>query len=94
MDVSKTKYQWLYARTDNYEYLHYIESVLDWGEETWELYESQFNGERPWTSICGLNDFYGLPGVLSRLAAPRCSQCCKIIDIPNGNGCPINDNEY
>ncbi len=34
-----------------------------------------------------------LPGVLSRLGAPRCRRCCKMFKFPFGIGSPRNDAE-
>lgn len=31
-----------------------------------------------------------LPGVLSRLGAPRCRVCCAIAGLPDGKGAPMN----
>lgn len=34
-----------------------------------------------------------IPGIGSRLAAPRCKQCCDALGLPHGNGSPKNDAE-
>ena len=34
-----------------------------------------------------------VPGVLSRLAAPRCLRCCRARGLPRGVGAPRNDGE-
>lgn len=32
----------------------------------------------------------GMPGILSRMGAPRCKVCCRRLGIPAGDGAPFN----
>lgn len=32
-----------------------------------------------------------MPGVVSRMAAPRCAKCCRKLGLPRGVGAPYND---
>lgn len=106
LDLTKTKYQWMYTPHDDYEALHFVEAVPDWNDKYWEIYESQFdqdsndneaNGDdkyadvMPWTSACGLNVFYSAPGMFSRMGLFRCNACCDAIGISHGKGSAIND---
>lgn len=34
-----------------------------------------------------------IPGILSRMGAPRCIRCCKATGLPVGKGSPKNDEE-
>lgn len=34
-----------------------------------------------------------IPGAFTRMGAPRCPDCCKITDMPPGQGSPKNDPE-
>lgn len=102
--IVNTKYQWLYTSHDDFEFLHFIESVTDWDEACWVIHDSQF-GENPgfqfdpapkssfpWTSACGLNVAFSFPGAISRMGSFRCEACCEAIRITPGKGTPHNDN--
>jgi hypothetical protein len=94
MDLTKTKYQWMYTARDDHEFLHFIESIADWGNEYWEIHDNQFDSETgtfPWTSACGLNVHFSAPGMFSRMGAMRCDSCCDAIGISRGKGSAIND---
>lgn len=42
-------------------------------------------------TVCGREGKIAMPGILSRMHAPRCKACCKAIDIPQGAGAPFNE---
>jgi len=42
------------------------------------------------TTVCGRRGKLHMPGVISRLRAPRCKQCCQILRVPPGDGAPYN----
>jgi hypothetical protein len=42
-------------------------------------------------TACGRKGRLGMPGILSRMNAPRCRQCCRRLGIPAGQGAPYND---
>lgn len=42
-------------------------------------------------TLCGQAGRLHMPGIISRLAAPRCRRCCKLVGIPAGHGIPLND---
>jgi hypothetical protein len=41
-------------------------------------------------TVCGRAGRLDMPGVCSRIAAPRCKQCCKALGVPLGDGAPYN----
>ena len=43
-------------------------------------------------TVCGRSGRMWMPGIGSRLDAPRCRQCCKGVGIPFGYGIPLNAN--
>ena len=42
-------------------------------------------------AACTLRRPWSMPGMSSRLSAPRCAACCQALGIPPGNGTPAND---
>ena len=44
------------------------------------------------TTACGRSARLDMPGIFSRMGAPRCKVCCKKAGIPSGDGAPYNDN--
>lgn len=42
-------------------------------------------------TVCGKEGKVWMPGFLSRLSAPRCVACCRLLGIPKGSGAPYND---
>ena len=42
-------------------------------------------------TVCGRLGKLSVPGVLARLGAPRCAQCCKRLGVPRGDGAPFNN---
>lgn len=99
MDLTKTKYQWMYTSTDDHEFLHYIAEIADWDNDYWRVYDSQFSeddgapkeADFPWTAACGLNALFAAPGLLSRMGVLRCVACCNMIGLSQGTGAPVND---
>lgn len=44
------------------------------------------------TLVCGLQrNVAHLPGILTRISAPRCAHCCDRFGLPRGRGSPKND---
>jgi hypothetical protein len=43
------------------------------------------------TTACGRKGRLQMPGIFSRMGAPRCKQCCRKVGIPAGDGAPYND---
>jgi len=41
-------------------------------------------------TACGMSGRLFVPGVGSRLGAPRCRSCCRALGIPWGEGAPYN----
>ena len=41
-------------------------------------------------SACGLSGLWAMPGLISRMARPRCAHCCDRLGIPRGDGAPFN----
>ena len=42
-------------------------------------------------TACGRRGRLAMPGVFSRMGAPRCKRCCRMAGIPAGHGAPYND---
>jgi hypothetical protein len=42
-------------------------------------------------AICGKTGSFRMPGIFTRMGGKRCPQCCKAMNIPNGNGHPYNE---
>lgn len=40
---------------------------------------------------CGQDNTWRWPGMISRMALPRCPGCCDQLGIPHGTGAPAND---
>jgi hypothetical protein len=49
-----------------------------------------YMGMNPGTTVCGRKGQLYMPGVASRMGAPRCKRCCKLLGIPLGEGAPYN----
>ena len=46
------------------------------------------------TTECGLaTDYMHIPGIFSRMAAPRCQHCCTKVGLPQGKQSPKNVDE-
>lgn len=55
--------------------------AIDWNEDTCEA-----DG----VTACGRMDVMSMPGILSRIGATRCRDCCDIAGVPYGQGAPFN----
>lgn len=44
-------------------------------------------------SVCGRSGRLGIPGIFSRMGAPRCKRCCTVLGWPSGVGSPKNVEE-
>jgi hypothetical protein len=42
------------------------------------------------STLCGIKGNLYMPGLFSRMSAPRCRVCCKILSIPEGLGAPAS----
>lgn len=49
--------------------------------------ETSANG----VTSCGRTGLLSIPGVFTRMGAPRCKQCCRRLNYPLGIGSPKND---
>ena len=41
-------------------------------------------------TVCGRRGRLMMPGIASRMEAPRCAQCCRALGISAGYGAPFN----
>jgi hypothetical protein len=41
-------------------------------------------------TACGMFAELHMPGIFSRMGAPRCALCCAVVGLPAGNGAPFN----
>lgn len=56
-----------------------------------ELAEDEWGGQG--RTSCGLKTYLCIPGLFTRMDAPRCKTCCKIAGFPEGIGSPKNDDD-
>jgi len=42
-------------------------------------------------TTCGVRTVLAVPGIVTRMAAPRCRRCCAATGMPSGVGSPKND---
>jgi len=42
-------------------------------------------------TVCGIVGEVVMPGIFSRMDAPRCRTCCNALGLPYGQGAPYND---
>lgn len=68
--------------------LHYVEGEND---VTWERWWDEGPFPKPRTAVCGAYFPATLPGMFSRMGAPRCDACCAVLSITPGVGAPLND---
>ena len=62
-----------------------IQAVFYRGREDAQAYHG--------TASCGLQTMFWIPGIFSRMGAPRCKRCCRATGLPQGKGSPKNDPE-
>lgn len=43
------------------------------------------------TTVCGRRGEMHMPGIFSRMGAPRCKRCCALLGVRPGEGAPYND---
>lgn len=86
-DVAKWKWRWMQTRyPDQSHTLHRIAS----GEPE----EDEFVGVRNGSTVCGLAGTFQMPGMFSRMGAPRCVACCDVLGIEPGDGAPFNSGQH
>jgi len=44
----------------------------------------------PGVTVCGKEGHLRMPGIFSRMGAPRCAACSVALGLPQGNGAPYN----
>jgi hypothetical protein len=42
---------------------------------------------------CGIESVLSVPGIFTRMSAPRCRRCCAATGMPEGTGSPKNDDD-
>lgn len=75
--------RWLMG--DGNDDLHRIER-LDVDPAEWR--EEVTSG--PGQAVCGAEGTFRIPGIFSRMGAPRCERCCDLVGIDHGDGAPGN----
>jgi hypothetical protein len=95
-DQEEWRWRWMQVHGSEDDTLHRLRSFVtkddDYGAGVTEA-----------IAVCGLTSARMLmPGVFSRggfasgvsgikaEGAPRCEECCRLLNIPSGNGCPFN----
>lgn len=58
-------------------------------EIEWDDPEDMIHGDG--VTVCGRRGWLQMPGMFSRMGLPRCAYCCRLLDVPRGNGAPFND---
>lgn len=57
-------------------------------EVVWEDADEMIAGDV--VAVCGKRGRMVMPGIFSRMGAPRCSRCSARLKLPRGNGAPRN----
>lgn len=53
--------------------------------------QDDFVGVAEAITVCDLTaEQLVMPGIFSRMGAPRCENCCRKLEIPDGKGAPFN----
>lgn len=74
--------EWVWWVTPTWRTLHAAASIdIDDG------YETSGDG----VTVCGRRAWLSIPGVFTRMGAPRCKRCCAGLGYPQGVGSPKND---
>lgn len=74
--------EWDWIVTGRWDRLHAPEK---WDDPDYGAYDEEA------VTACGLTGWFSIPGVFTRMGAPRCAHCCRIRGYPRGNGSPKND---
>ena len=74
--------EWDWIVTGRWDKLHAPE---DWDDPDYDAYDEHAR------TACGRTGWFSIPGVFTRMGAPRCKHCCRIRGYPNGDGSPKND---
>lgn len=77
--------EWDWVQLGRGEVLHAVQT-LDDPEAT----EDEWGGDG--TTECGKHGYLAIPGLLSRMGAPRCQRCCSVTGMPSGVQSPKNVN--
>jgi len=67
--------------------LHFVPKA-DAAGKWWD--QAAEEGGKEGMAYCGLVSRFYSVGLFSRMGAPRCTFCCKALDIPYGDGVPMN----
>lgn len=88
-DKSQWRWRWMYDNSDEEDregamiYIHRIAECV-----------SKIDPEAPYNieavTACNRKGVFSMPGLLSRMGAPRCPKCCAALGIPEGDGAPFN----
>ena len=71
--------RWLQSRGSR---MHRISEIV------WEEIDEMIQGRG--TTVCGIEGQFRMPGIFSRIGAPRCPACGDALGIPRGDGIPFN----
>lgn len=76
------EYDWVVTQT--YKTLHCVRELDD---------APQFVLDAMGSGItqCGVRTWLYIPGIFTRMGAPRCKRCCQAVGFPQGTGSPKND---
>jgi hypothetical protein len=76
--------EWCWVLLGQGDCLHAVGSIVNDAEEDW-----QGDG----FTACGREGSMFIPGLFTRMGAPRCKQCCKLASMPEGTQSPKNVDE-
>jgi len=80
----------------------YSREIAEWDwvvTKTWNLLHAPLRWDDPedncyvedGRTVCGRTSELFIPGVFTRMGAPRCKHCCRMTGMPHGIGSPKND---
>jgi len=84
------RWRWMYTIVDDHDRLHRIVKFDKKMGVTDDSDEWGVKGVMGGEAACGMKGNFEMPGVLARLGCPRCEECCNKLDVPHGEGAPLN----
>ncbi len=83
--LDDTRWRWVQLRAAVK--LHRVQGYRSRDEDDVQLLEV--------VTVCGKrSESANMPGIFSRIGAPRCKDCCDRLGIPRGDGAPFNQSKF
>lgn len=88
--TEKNHHHWWLVTGTRWNRLHALPEALwdRWDDEQVDLL-CDYPGPTA-TALCGYEGPWQMPGVFTRIGAPRCAHCCRKLGIERGDGTPNN----